>query len=469
MRRHFHGLCGLSLLAACALAPDGPSAADVVVPSSAYGLGRNNAEFHTDVRAFNPSATASVTVTPVFYNQRTIETITGPTVTIGPRQQQAWDNMLATVFGKTLDENAFGPIRFQTNGALLVSTGTNNYNGCQNGSVSGQWIPGIDVGQALKAGTLVQLASSVDLSQGYRTNLVFMNPGAATANASFSVYRGDGTAIVATALDPLPANGFIQINNWRYGTDLGVAGTDDTNLYVAFTSDQPVLAFASVINNGSGDPFAIVATPEPVVPPLAPVVSYSVSASPKASQPVTFTDTSANAPTQQLWAFGDGAIATSGVSALHTYSAAGTYRSAHFVSNAGGSSGTSKDVVVAVAGPVAFTVNAKQFQFDVPAPYAGSTQGEIILHVGTTYTITFKAVDVDPTIHHGAGGLAFTYLSPAKKCDVIPAGATGCTVTITPTAANLNSPGPTYPFNCNASPSCGSGHDGMLGAITIVP
>ena len=127
----------------------------------------------------------------------------------------------------------------------------------------------------------------------------------------------------------------------------GVAGTTDTNLWVEFTSDQPVLAFASVINNASGDPFAIVMTAEPNVPAPAPVASYTVSATPTGGQPFTFTDTSSNSPVNRFWAFGDGTVdANAGATAQHTYAAAGTYHTALFVDNAAGSSSATQDVVV---------------------------------------------------------------------------------------------------------------------------
>ena len=89
-----------------------------------------------------------------------------PLQTIPARTQQSFDNILGTLFGKTLDDGAFGPIRFQTSGTVIVSSSVNNYNACGNGAVSGQWLPGLDATAAVKAGTLVQLASSVDLNSG---------------------------------------------------------------------------------------------------------------------------------------------------------------------------------------------------------------------------------------------------------------------------------------------------------------
>ena len=94
------------------------------------------------------------------------------------------------------------------------------------------------------------------------------------------IRKGDGTQLSSGTIS-VGANGLVQKALDDAGAFPGVAGTTDTNLWVEFTSDQPVLAFASVINNASGDPFAIVMTAEPNVSASAPVASYTVSASPR--------------------------------------------------------------------------------------------------------------------------------------------------------------------------------------------
>ena len=84
-----------------------------------------------------------------------------------------------------------------------------------------------------------------------------MNPGTANATVAANLRRGDGSLVGTETFPSLPANGFRQVS---LGGFPGASGTTDTNLFLEFTSDQPVLSFASVINNASGDPFAIVAT-----------------------------------------------------------------------------------------------------------------------------------------------------------------------------------------------------------------
>jgi PKD repeat protein len=458
----------LALLAATA------ASADVVIPSTVYRRGAGGAEFRSDVRVFNPT-TSPINYTPVLYDQVSGQTFTAAIQTIPARTQQSFDNIVGSLFGRTLDNGSFGPIRFQTSGAIIVSSSVNNYNACGNGSVSGQWLPGLDATAALKSGTLVQLAASVDLSAGYRTNVVFTNPGSSDANVRAKVRRGDGTLVSDATIPTLGPNGFLQIGNWGPPFS-GVAGTNDTNLWVEFTSDQPVLSFASVINNASGDPFAIVMTAEPVAPPAAPVANYTVSASPQPNQPVTFTDLSTGTPTNRFWVFGDGAFATNPAAPVqHTYTAAGTYKSALFVDNAVGASSKTQDVVVAAAAPIAVTISATttnntKWTFVCQSPASvcsGAGNNNVNLKVGQLYEITFTTPQSEGKTH----GVFPVSVLNFPGCAVIRS-SQPCTVNFTPTTAML-SPGfggPTYTYFCSQD-QCGTApqHQNMSGTLTMVP
>ena len=223
------------------------------LPSSAYSTGAGGAEFHSDVRLLNVTR-SPVTVTATFYDQANGATVPASPFTIAARSQASYDNVLRSLFGSGL--GSFGPIRFEATGALVVSSSVNNVNACGTGAISGQWLPGIDASQALRAGILGQLALSTSSATGYRTNVVFMNPGTSGATVTATLRRGDGSSIGTSTYPALPADGFRQVS---LGGFPGASGTTDTNLFLEFTSDQPVLSFASVINNASGDPFAIVA------------------------------------------------------------------------------------------------------------------------------------------------------------------------------------------------------------------
>jgi PKD repeat protein len=434
--------------------------ADVVVPSSAFSSGRNNAEFHSDVRVFNPTD-AAISFTPIFYRSDAAGNVTNlvqmPIQTVGPREQVAFDNVLSTLFQQPL--GAFGPILFQTTGALIVSSGVNNVNACGNGSISGQGLPGIDTSTALKTGTLVQLAASTDPTGGYRTNVDFMNPGVTAANVTVKIHKGDGTQL-ASATIVVGSNGLVQKALDDPATFAGVAGTTDTNLWLEFTSDQSILVFASVINNGSGDPFAIVMTPDPTNPSgSAPQASYSFSANPTTGQDVVFTDASANTPLNRFWVFGDGTYNATGSNVvLHVYGAAGTYHTALFVDNAYGSSATLKDVVVTNPAPqvVAITLTGSSHGMSKwdwqPSP--------VTLHVGQPYALTFRA-DPSENLTHGLQGLELLGIT---QCDLIPP-QIPCTINFTPTVTMFG----TWTYSCNqtqCAPTMAL-HNGMTGVFQI--
>ena len=230
-----------------------------VLPSSAFRAGQNGAEFHTDVRILNLGA-SQVTVTATFYDQASGAPISAPGFPIAGRSQASFDNILQALFGRTLGHGAYGPIRFDSTGPITVSSSVNNVNACGAGATSGQWLPGIPASEAMTGGAIAQLAVSSNSGAGYRTNLVIMNPGTASATATVKVRSGGGVLVSTGTVGPLVANGFTQVALDNGGVFPGVAGRTDTNVWVEFTSDQPVLAFASVINNASGDPFAVLAT-----------------------------------------------------------------------------------------------------------------------------------------------------------------------------------------------------------------
>ncbi len=241
-------------IAAVLLAGAAPGQAETyVLPSSAYSTGAGGAEFHSDVRLLNVTR-SPVTVTATFYDQASGATLPASPFTVPARSQASFDNILRSLFGGGL--GSYGPIRLEASGSLIVSSSVNNVNACGTGATSGQWLPGLALSQALRVGILGQLALSTSSATGYRTNVVFMNPGTANATVTGALRRGDGSLIGTETFPPLPANGFRQVS---LGGFPGATGTTDTNLFLEFTSDQPVLSFASVINNASGDPFAIVA------------------------------------------------------------------------------------------------------------------------------------------------------------------------------------------------------------------
>lgn len=159
-------LCQVVLLALGILArPQMAKAQSYILPSSAYRTGANGAEYQMDVRILN-QGTSAVTITATFYDQETSTTFPASPFQIPARSQAAFDNILQSLFGRPLSQGAYGPIRFDTTGPILVNSNVNNVNACGAGAVSGQWLPGIIATQALTAGVIGELA--VSASTGHR-------------------------------------------------------------------------------------------------------------------------------------------------------------------------------------------------------------------------------------------------------------------------------------------------------------
>lgn len=263
-----------------------PCRADVILPSSALGPGRNGAFFRTSVRVLNTGPDAA-TVVPVLRDQATGEAVEAPELTVPPRQQLAFDNALETLFGRAAP--SYGPIRFRTSSpGLVVSSSVENGNACGTGAVNGQWLPGLDPSYALRAGVLAQLAASADAGTGWRTNVVFVNPGESEAMVTARVRRGDGSLLAEAQLRLPGPDGFLQRALDDPGTFPGVAGTTGTNLWLEFASSQPVLAFASVIHNVSGDPFAVLAAGDPGAGAIDTDTPFPLDRVGRAGEPTTY-------------------------------------------------------------------------------------------------------------------------------------------------------------------------------------
>jgi hypothetical protein len=222
---------------------------------------------------------------------------------VGAGEQAAFDNVLASLFGRPAP--AFGPIRFETAATgLVVSSSVVNVHACGAGGVSGQWLPGIDASRAFREGVIGQLAASADPASGWRTNVVLFNPGEAAVTVSAKVRRGDGAPLSAVKLLLAGPDGFLQLALDDPAAFPGVAGTTDANLWLELSASGPVLAFASVIHNVSGDPFAVVATEAPGLAGLDTTTPFPIDRTGRPGEPTTYkglglglTDTGAPAVT----------------------------------------------------------------------------------------------------------------------------------------------------------------------------
>ncbi len=193
-----------------------------------------------------------------------------------------------------------------------------------------------------------------------------------------------------------------------------------------------------------------VPTPAPTAtptPPPAPIAAFSGTPT-SGAVPLTvqFTDASTQNPSSWSWTFGDGATSTA-QNPSHTYSAAGSYTVGLTVTNAGGSTSTSKSNYITVNPAPDFAISAS------PAKQT------VVRGNGTSYTITVSAVaGFSGTVTLSASGL--------------PTGASGL---FNPTSVTLGSSGTaTFTVSTTSSAKLGNatvtirGTSGSLNHTAIV-
>ena len=283
--------------------------------------------FVTDARIYNPDQSASITVQLAFLlpnvdNSGAAEVA----ITIGPRQAAALDDLVSSVFQTT----GSGGVRMRSNRPFLATSRTYNIGDGSSGTF-GQYIPGLDPAEALEQGILLQVVNDPAAS-GFRSNIGFQNPTTSTVTVEVNVYDADTGTLLGTTSRTLPPLAYSQINN--VFNAIGLASTVVANATVEFTASAAVFAYASVVDNTSGDPvfvlpFADVGTQGSTNnPPNGTIVSPGGGVVLVTGQTQDFvaevSDPDGDEVPGREWDFGDG-VTASGLEVSHIYTDAGTF------------------------------------------------------------------------------------------------------------------------------------------------
>ncbi|HKS22494.1 MAG TPA: hypothetical protein VJZ76_06840 [Thermoanaerobaculia bacterium] len=222
--------------------------------------------FRTDLRIFNPSSTKDIQIQAYFLptgggdNSGAQPT----TITVHPRQMAVYDDAITALFHDT----RLGGIRLSSADDFAATQKI--YSVAANGTL-GQFLPGIDSASAKKNGLLLQIkANGSNGQQGtFRTNMGILNPNNATANTTWRLYDknnalvGDAKTLTVApyaVIGPSEMRGF-------FGAP---AGADLSDAWIGYTSDQPIVAYASIVDNGTTDPTYIPATEDTNPPSSTP-------------------------------------------------------------------------------------------------------------------------------------------------------------------------------------------------------
>lgn len=237
----------VSLLVCLTALPLG--AAEWMVPAAAHAPGASNTNWRTDLRVVNPAATAA-SVRIDLLPANTDNTARSRTATVNvPAQGQL---SLVDVLDTQFDFTGTGALLVTSDESSLIVT-SRTYNEAAGGATYGQFIPGVPVASALGsgvAGNLIYLTKTDD----YRTNVGFAGTTATAGTVTITLYNAAGSQLGSGSFPVLPY-GQSQVNDVFVSTGSAAAAV----ARAVVTATVPVVAYASIIDNRTGDPIAMVA------------------------------------------------------------------------------------------------------------------------------------------------------------------------------------------------------------------
>ncbi len=224
---------------------------DYVVPAVAHAPGQFDTTWKTDLRLFNP-ATVKITVTLDFLEEarQNVGVIPGVTFDLQPKGTMVIDDVLTVIPGIPADSSK-GALRFgfEGGGGTVPVIMSRTYNDTPNGTY-GQYVPAVPVLPG--DGGALYLTGMADNDQ-YRSNLGVANlSGRDIGGLTATVLDAAGNELGSYGIG-VPAYSTIQVVNIARAA--GVTGGNLDLFSVRLdTNGNDVTAYASVIDNRTGDP-----------------------------------------------------------------------------------------------------------------------------------------------------------------------------------------------------------------------
>ena len=303
------------------------NAADQFFHVAAHNSGVNNTMWLTDAQVFNPDAVNTIEVSLAFLESGGNNTGADEvTITVGPRQAVVLEDLVASV----LDRAEAGSIRLVSDALFFASSRTYNIGDGESGTY-GQYIASTPSEEAMAQGVLL-LANNDPALDGFRTNVGFVNPGSGSVSVEVSIFDTEIGVLLGSTSVNLPPLGFQQLNN-IFGI-IGEQGSAWPNATIQFLAGAPVLAYASVVDNTSGDAIFVTPRADTGTPPTPNNPPEGVIDQPAADITIgpgqsVFFSASASDPDNDdvtvLWDFDDGMTSTELEPGDHTFTSPGEY------------------------------------------------------------------------------------------------------------------------------------------------
>jgi len=229
--------------------------------------------FFTDASIFNPSFDQDILITARYLPAGGVSGhpdnsgVATRTLTIPKRSQVVYDDAVQSIFG---GGPALGAIRLTSDRDFIATQRiyADKLASRQAGTL-GQFVPGLDTSAARKKGVVIQLKSGADTLGGaptsWRTNWGAVNPNPTAAIVKMKLHDRHNVAAGQEQTFTLQPFGVLQ--PIEVSAFFGAAGLDLSDAWFSYDSDQPLLMWGSIVDNGSEDPTFVTAYEDSGVPP----------------------------------------------------------------------------------------------------------------------------------------------------------------------------------------------------------
>lgn len=232
--------------------------------------------FFTDARVFNPSFDKDIVITARYLPAGPVaghadnSGVATKALTIPKRSMVVFDDAVQSMFG---GGPALGAIRLTSDDDFVATQRiyADKLASRQAGTL-GQFVPGLDVTAAKLKGVVIQLKSGADtlnsLPTSWRTNWGAVNPNAVPATVKMKLF--DATSLAAGSEKTFTLQPFGVLQPTELASFFGNQGSNLSDAWFSFNSDQPIFVWGSVVDNGSEDPTFVTAFDDTGVEPPAP-------------------------------------------------------------------------------------------------------------------------------------------------------------------------------------------------------
>lgn len=230
---------------------------ELFIPVVGSVPGLNNTMWKTDLTMYNNSQTGPTTAYLQYFPEGSTSSTAqlAATSSLNAGATRMNPDIASALFNNSI--NGIGALRILSSGSIFANARVYNDQSAIGKGTFGQNVPGLTRAQAVSQGILVgtinSVSGNVTGSTNARTNIGLFNPSDNATSVALEL-RNNGGATVSTNI--------ITLGPWQHMQMplSGVAGAafpfisgDVGSSSVAFLSGSPIFAYASVIDNVSGD------------------------------------------------------------------------------------------------------------------------------------------------------------------------------------------------------------------------